>query len=45
MQTAGMTELLNQQGELTFFAPTDGAFGALPAAEVKRLMREFVTFL
>uniref|UniRef100_A0A3B5MIS7 Transforming growth factor-beta-induced protein ig-h3 n=1 Tax=Xiphophorus couchianus TaxID=32473 RepID=A0A3B5MIS7_9TELE len=35
IQTAGMTELLNQQGALTFFAPTDEAFRALPPAELR----------
>lgn len=40
IQTAGMTELLNQQGALTFFAPTNRAFGALPQAELSNLMRE-----
>ncbi|XP_035982962.1 transforming growth factor-beta-induced protein ig-h3 [Fundulus heteroclitus] len=39
IQTAGMTELLNQQGALTFFAPTDEAFRAMPPAELSRLMR------
>uniref|UniRef100_A0A8D0A177 Transforming growth factor-beta-induced protein ig-h3 n=1 Tax=Sander lucioperca TaxID=283035 RepID=A0A8D0A177_SANLU len=39
VQTAGMTELLNQQGALTFFAPTNDAFNALPPAELNRLMR------
>ncbi|XP_068181576.1 transforming growth factor-beta-induced protein ig-h3 [Antennarius striatus] len=39
IQTAGMTELLNQQGELTFFAPTNEAFNALQQAERSRLMR------
>lgn len=39
IQTAGMTELLNQQGALTFFAPTNDAFNALPRAELNRLMR------
>ncbi|XP_072251199.1 transforming growth factor-beta-induced protein ig-h3 [Leuresthes tenuis] len=39
VQTAGMTELLNQQGALTFFAPTNDAFSALPRAELNRLMR------
>ncbi|XP_027865434.1 transforming growth factor-beta-induced protein ig-h3 [Xiphophorus couchianus] len=38
IQTAGMTELLNQQGALTFFAPTDEAFRALPPAELSRLL-------
>uniref|UniRef100_A0A3Q3M6L2 Transforming growth factor-beta-induced protein ig-h3 n=1 Tax=Mastacembelus armatus TaxID=205130 RepID=A0A3Q3M6L2_9TELE len=39
IQTAGMTELLNQQGALTFFAPTNDAFNALPKAELNKLMR------
>lgn len=39
VQTAGMTELLNQQGALTFFAPTNDAFNALPPSELNRLMR------
>ncbi|TDH07271.1 hypothetical protein EPR50_G00104200 [Perca flavescens] len=39
VQTAGMTELLNQQGALTFFAPTNDAFNALLPAERNRLMR------
>ncbi|XP_008300871.1 transforming growth factor-beta-induced protein ig-h3 isoform X2 [Stegastes partitus] len=39
IQTAGMTELLNQQGALTFFAPTNDAFNALPPAELNKLMR------
>ncbi|KAM9740741.1 LOW QUALITY PROTEIN: transforming growth factor-beta-induced protein ig-h3-like [Menidia menidia] len=38
VQTAGLTELLNQQGALTFFAPTNEAFGKLPPAERSRLM-------
>ncbi|KAM4555226.1 transforming growth factor-beta-induced protein ig-h3 isoform 2-T2 [Odontesthes bonariensis] len=38
VQTAGMTELLNQQGALTFFAPTNDAFRALPRAELNRLL-------
>lgn len=41
IQTAGMTELLNQQGELTFFAPTNNAFTAINQLELNRLMREF----
>lgn len=40
IQTAGMTELLNQQGALTFFAPTNDAFNALAPAELSKLMRE-----
>uniref|UniRef100_A0A8C7XHT3 Transforming growth factor-beta-induced protein ig-h3 n=1 Tax=Oryzias sinensis TaxID=183150 RepID=A0A8C7XHT3_9TELE len=39
IQTAGMTELLNQQGALTFFAPTDMAFREMPQAERSRLLR------
>ncbi|XP_014851138.1 PREDICTED: transforming growth factor-beta-induced protein ig-h3 [Poecilia mexicana] len=39
IQTAGMTELLHQQGALTFFAPTNEAFRALPPAELSRLLR------
>uniref|UniRef100_A0AAQ5XXY5 Transforming growth factor-beta-induced protein ig-h3 n=1 Tax=Amphiprion ocellaris TaxID=80972 RepID=A0AAQ5XXY5_AMPOC len=39
IQTAGMTELLNQQGTLTFFAPTNDAFNALGQAELNKLMR------
>uniref|UniRef100_A0A665UKH2 Transforming growth factor-beta-induced protein ig-h3 n=1 Tax=Echeneis naucrates TaxID=173247 RepID=A0A665UKH2_ECHNA len=38
VQTAGMTELLNQQGALTFFAPTNDAFTALSRTELNRLM-------
>lgn len=39
IQTAGMTELLNQQGALTFFAPTNDAFSSTPQAELNRLLR------
>ncbi|XP_047210493.1 transforming growth factor-beta-induced protein ig-h3 [Girardinichthys multiradiatus] len=39
IQNAGMTELLNQEGALTFFAPTDEAFKAMPQADLSRLMR------
>ncbi|KAM7418242.1 hypothetical protein PAMA_017752 [Pampus argenteus] len=39
IQVAGMTELLNQQGMLTFFAPTNDAFNALSQPELNRLMR------
>ncbi|XP_041653548.1 transforming growth factor-beta-induced protein ig-h3 isoform X2 [Cheilinus undulatus] len=39
IQTAGMTELLNQQGALTFFAPTNDAFSAMPPPELNKLMR------
>ncbi|XP_030595996.1 transforming growth factor-beta-induced protein ig-h3 isoform X2 [Archocentrus centrarchus] len=40
IQTAGMTELLNQQEPFTFFAPTDEALRALPQDELSRLMRD-----
>uniref|UniRef100_UPI0037E9B542 transforming growth factor-beta-induced protein ig-h3 n=1 Tax=Semicossyphus pulcher TaxID=241346 RepID=UPI0037E9B542 len=39
IQTAGMTELLNQQGALTFFAPTNDAFSAMSPPELNKLMR------
>ncbi|KAM7000464.1 transforming growth factor-beta-induced protein ig-h3 [Tautogolabrus adspersus] len=39
IQTAGMTELLNQQGALTFFAPTNNAFSAMSQPERNKLMR------
>ncbi|XP_041846257.1 transforming growth factor-beta-induced protein ig-h3 isoform X2 [Melanotaenia boesemani] len=39
IQTAGMTELLNQQGALTLFAPTNDAFNTLPQAELSRMLR------
>nr|XP_046262685.1 transforming growth factor-beta-induced protein ig-h3 [Scatophagus argus] len=39
IQTAGMTELLNQQRTLTFFAPSNEAFSALAQPELNKLMR------
>ncbi|XP_077589174.1 transforming growth factor-beta-induced protein ig-h3 isoform X2 [Stigmatopora nigra] len=33
LQVAGLTELLNQPGALTFFAPTDAAFRAVPRVD------------
>ncbi|KAM4621411.1 transforming growth factor-beta-induced protein ig-h3 [Polymixia lowei] len=39
IQTAGMTELMNQQGALTVFAPTNDAFNAMSRPELNRLMR------
>ncbi|XP_071389845.1 transforming growth factor-beta-induced protein ig-h3 isoform X1 [Centroberyx affinis] len=39
IQTAGMTELMNQQGALTVFAPTNDAFNAMPKPELNKLMR------
>ncbi|XP_034038146.1 transforming growth factor-beta-induced protein ig-h3 isoform X2 [Thalassophryne amazonica] len=38
IQTTGMTELLNQQGALTFFAPTNDAFNSMSPTELNRLM-------
>jgi len=38
VQTAGMTELMNQQGALTVFAPTNDAFNALPQNDLNRLL-------
>ncbi|KAJ3587351.1 hypothetical protein NHX12_010949 [Muraenolepis orangiensis] len=40
LQTAGMTEQMNQQNLLTIFAPTDDAFNALPKPELNRLLRD-----
>lgn len=45
IQTAGLTELLNQQGELTFFAPTNQAFNTLQPNELNKLLRESCTIL
>jgi len=39
IQTAGMTELMNQQGALTVFAPTNDAFNAMPQSDLNRLLR------
>ncbi|XP_061582451.1 transforming growth factor-beta-induced protein ig-h3, partial [Cololabis saira] len=39
VQTSGMTELLNQPGKLTVFAPTNRAFSADPG-ELDRIMRD-----
>jgi len=38
VQTAGMAELMNQQGALTVFAPTNDAFNALPQSDLNRLL-------
>ncbi|XP_057706923.1 transforming growth factor-beta-induced protein ig-h3 [Corythoichthys intestinalis] len=40
IQVAGMTELLNQPGALTFFAPTDAAFRAMSRPRVDELLRD-----
>uniref|UniRef100_A0A8C5BDX8 FAS1 domain-containing protein n=1 Tax=Gadus morhua TaxID=8049 RepID=A0A8C5BDX8_GADMO len=39
LQTAGMTELMNQQKLLTVFAPTNDAFNTIPRPELNRLLR------
>lgn len=39
LQTAGMTEKMNQQNLLTIFAPTNNAFNALPRSELNKLLR------
>ncbi|KAL0973710.1 hypothetical protein UPYG_G00209910 [Umbra pygmaea] len=39
IQMAGMTELMNQAGPHTVFAPTNKAFSAMPRADLDRLMR------
>merc|ERR1719427_689913 len=38
IQTAGLTELMNQQGSHTVFAPTNDAFNALPEDQRTKLM-------
>ncbi|KPP64811.1 transforming growth factor-beta-induced protein ig-h3-like [Scleropages formosus] len=38
IQRAGLTELLNQKGSYTVFAPTNDAFRAMPSGEYNRLM-------
>lgn len=38
IQTAGLTELMNQQAFHTVFAPTNNAFSALPPADLNKLM-------
>uniref|UniRef100_A0A8C7T189 Transforming growth factor-beta-induced protein ig-h3 n=1 Tax=Oncorhynchus mykiss TaxID=8022 RepID=A0A8C7T189_ONCMY len=38
IQTAGLTELMNQAGPHTVFAPTNDAFSALPKADLNKLM-------
>ncbi|XP_030223999.1 transforming growth factor-beta-induced protein ig-h3 isoform X1 [Gadus morhua] len=39
LQTAGMTELMNQQKLLTVFAPTNDAFNTIPRPELNRLLQ------
>jgi hypothetical protein len=43
LQTAGMTELMNQQKLLTVFAPTNDAFNTIPRPELNRLLRKSTT--
>ncbi|MGH0127092.1 UNVERIFIED_CONTAM: hypothetical protein FKN15_043781 [Acipenser sinensis] len=38
IQRAGLTEMLNQQGTYTVFAPTNEAFSAMPRGELNKLM-------
>lgn len=38
IQTAGLTELMNQAGPHTVFALTNDAFSALPKADLNKLM-------
>ncbi|KAG7464980.1 hypothetical protein MATL_G00171290 [Megalops atlanticus] len=38
IQTAGLTEMLNQAGTYTVFAPTNEAFSAMPAADLNKLL-------
>lgn len=40
LQTAGLNELLSQQGALTLFAPTSEAFTALAPAELQALLSQ-----
>jgi uncharacterized surface protein with fasciclin (FAS1) repeats len=39
VQAAGLVDTLNSPGPFTVFAPTDDAFGALPAGTVETLVR------
>ncbi|XP_041079469.1 transforming growth factor-beta-induced protein ig-h3-like isoform X1 [Polyodon spathula] len=38
VQRAGLTEMLNQKGTYTVFAPTNEAFSAMPPGELNKLM-------
>uniref|UniRef100_A0A672NM34 Transforming growth factor-beta-induced protein ig-h3-like n=1 Tax=Sinocyclocheilus grahami TaxID=75366 RepID=A0A672NM34_SINGR len=40
IQRAGLTELLNEKGAYTFFAPTNAAFSAMSPADLNKLMRD-----
>ena len=43
LQTAGLTELMNQPASHTVFAPTNDAFSALPPADLNKLMGNVAT--
>ena len=51
METAGLTELLRQEGSYTVFAPTDDAFAALTREDLEFLKSQsayllsFICFL
>ncbi|KAG5852234.1 transforming growth factor-beta-induced protein ig-h3 [Anguilla anguilla] len=38
IQTAGLTEMMNQAGTYTVFAPTNEAFSAMPPADLNKLL-------
>ncbi len=40
IETAGLSEMLDEDGLLTVFAPTDSAFGKIPAEELDRIMAD-----
>lgn len=40
METAGLTDLLKQEGSYTIFAPTDEAFESLSKEDFELLKRE-----
>lgn len=41
METAGLTDLLKQEGSYTIFAPTDDAFDGLTKADFALLKSEY----
>lgn len=43
METAGLTNLLKQEGSYTIFAPTDNAFGDLTREDLALLKSEYST--
>jgi uncharacterized surface protein with fasciclin (FAS1) repeats len=40
IEAAGLSEMLEQPGPYTVFAPTDDAFAAIPSAELEALMQD-----